>query len=50
MQYLASSLQAFKECPIFLQVAVVDTIVAKVQGVPEDDRCVLLLGKFPPFH
>lgn len=27
-----------------LQVAVIDTIVAKVQGVPGDDRCVLLLG------
>jgi Cdc6-like AAA superfamily ATPase len=27
-----------------LQEAVVDTIVAKVQGVPGDDRCVLLLG------
>lgn len=26
------------------QVAVIDTIVAKVQGVPGDDRCVLLLG------
>jgi len=23
---------------------VIDTIVAKVQGVPGDDRCVLLLG------
>lgn len=27
-----------------LQEAVIDTIVAKVQGVPGDDRCVLLLG------
>jgi hypothetical protein len=26
------------------QEAVIDTIVAKVQGVPGDDRCVLLLG------
>lgn len=39
------------QCPFdskshcFLQVAVVDTIVAKVQGVPGDDRCVLMLGK-----
>lgn len=24
--------------------AVIDTIVAEVQGVPGDDRCVLLLG------
>jgi hypothetical protein len=28
----------------WLQEAVIDTIVAKVQGVPGDDRCVLLLG------
>ena len=27
-----------------MQEAVVDTIVAKVQGVPGDDRCVLMLG------
>ena len=27
-----------------LQVAVIDTIVAKVQGVPGDDRCILLVG------
>lgn len=27
-----------------VQAAVVDTLVAKVQGVPGDDRCVLLLG------
>lgn len=26
------------------EVAVINTIVAKVQGVPGDDRCVLLLG------
>ncbi|KIY94942.1 Stage V sporulation protein K [Monoraphidium neglectum] len=26
------------------RVAVIDTLVAKVQGVPGDDRCVLLLG------
>jgi hypothetical protein len=26
------------------QVAVIDTLVAKVQGVPGDDRCVLMLG------
>jgi hypothetical protein len=26
------------------QTAVIDTLVAKVQGVPGDDRCVLLLG------
>lgn len=26
------------------QAAVIDTIVAKVQGMPGDDRCVLLLG------
>lgn len=26
------------------QEAVIDTIVAKVQGVPGDDRCVLLVG------
>ncbi len=30
--------------PWRLQEAVIDTIVAKVQGVPGDDRCVLLLG------
>lgn len=29
---------------VSLQEAVIDTIVAKVQGVPGDDRCVLLLG------
>jgi hypothetical protein len=28
----------------FAQEAVIDTIVGKVQGVPGDDRCVLLLG------
>lgn len=26
------------------QTAVIDTIVAEVQNVPGDDRCVLLLG------
>jgi hypothetical protein len=30
--------------PHSLQEAVIDTIVAKVQGVPGDDRCVLMLG------
>lgn len=30
--------------PYHPQEAVIDTIVAKVQGVPGDDRCVLLLG------
>jgi hypothetical protein len=27
-----------------VQEAVIDTIVARVQGVPGDDRCVLMLG------
>jgi hypothetical protein len=31
-------------CRLLPQEAVIDTIVAKVQGVPGDDRCVLLLG------
>ncbi|GFH21452.1 NFX1-type zinc finger-containing protein 1, partial [Haematococcus lacustris] len=30
--------------------AVIDTIVAKVQGVPGDDRCVLLLGYEEPMQ
>ena len=30
-------------CP-HLAVLLIDTIVAEVQGVPGDDRCVLLLG------
>lgn len=30
--------------PNNFQAAVIDTIVAEVQNVPGDDRCVLLLG------
>ena len=30
--------------------AVIDTIVAEVQGVPGDDRCVLMLGYEPPMR
>jgi hypothetical protein len=29
---------------------VIDTIVAKVQGVPGDDRCVLMLGYEEPMQ
>jgi hypothetical protein len=29
---------------------VIDTIVAKVQGVPGDDRCVLMLGYKEPME
>lgn len=33
-----------------LQTAVIDTIVAMVQGIPGDDRCVLLLGYPEPME
>lgn len=36
--------------PSYMQEAVIDTLVAKVQGVPGDDRCVLLLGYEEPMQ
>lgn len=29
---------------VLLQTAVIDTLVAAIQGLPGDDRCVLMLG------